>query len=471
MGKKGLSDVFAATIIILVSVILFAAVYINVINAVKKSSEQATLQYSSLSDNILDLRHFNAEKIMMGDYDAELRRDKTNYVSWGGRIDVPLLASRLEEANINTYGFLLWHSPDTDWEDLHIFLNYTENSQLDVYAYLVPPSEGCGNVLPYRCDFESWARELAKLSLKYRNLKGWIIDDFANNKFNNGFFSAEYVSKIMETTEKINPEFNFYPVVYYRHFSDYGSFSGYAGIIDGIVFPFYSSYPSCNLNSTIELEPQIEMFNSLYNSNSQFIQVIFPHNLSSKAGDFVSFSAKISEIGDSLTFSINNLVSYDQTGYHIAQALVNDRIIWESDIGNRTESRFSVQQFRKIDLSEYSKEDILSFRVFEKKKVYNFEVNSVFYVPKASWAVNSRGNFSYKIEDSVNNNLDLIIMIYSGKLCGESSPDYVHNANKIVLDMAAGKKAKGSMIYCLDKTNISLGSKYDKIKNLYSDYE
>ena len=111
------------------------------------------------------------ERVVLGDYDHELRG--TN-----GRVNISLMVDRLLNASINTYAFLLWWHPTSDWEDFLLFVDAANRSNIDTFAYLVPPLENCENVLPYRCDFNAWGTAIANLSLKYHNLKGWVIDDF-----------------------------------------------------------------------------------------------------------------------------------------------------------------------------------------------------------------------------------------------------------------------------------------------------
>jgi hypothetical protein len=63
-------------------------------------------------------------------------------------------------------------------------------------------------------------------------------------------------------------------------------------------------------------------------------------------------------------------------------------------------------------------------------------------------------------------------MIYSNPLsnCGPSTPEYVYSSTKIALDRTIEGDADGVVLYCLDKTNLAEGFKYDLIKNLYSKY-
>ena len=69
-------------------------------------------------------------------------------------------------------------------------------------------------------------------------------------------------------------------------------------------------------------------------------------------------------------------------------------------------------------------------------------------------------------------NLALLVMVYSSTLCGDDpTPSYVHDTTKIGLDQTLAGNASGVVLYALKKDDTSPGSKYDLIKNLYSQYQ
>jgi hypothetical protein len=110
---------------------------------------------SSLTPPLASVRH------TVADYDAELRRPD-------GRVEVDLMVKRLTELGVRTYYWLLWHAP-TDWDDLKLFLPQAAKSSLEVWVYLVPPSESPPQAKdysePFRTDSQRWAEEIARLSL------------------------------------------------------------------------------------------------------------------------------------------------------------------------------------------------------------------------------------------------------------------------------------------------------------------
>jgi hypothetical protein len=83
-------------------------------------------------------------------------------------VDGDALAARLKALGVKTYYWLIWHAP-TDWEDLKLFLPKARQEGIEVWVYLVPPSESPPHTElysePFRLDYHRWAEEIARLSL------------------------------------------------------------------------------------------------------------------------------------------------------------------------------------------------------------------------------------------------------------------------------------------------------------------
>jgi hypothetical protein len=123
----------------------------------------------------------NHSPLHFADYDSEPRRAD-------GHVDGDALLSRLKELHVTTYYWLVWHAR-TDWDDLKLFLPKAAEANIEVWVYLVPPTESPpkeGDLYsePFRLDYGRWAEEIARLSLQHTNLTAWVIDDFyANHEF------------------------------------------------------------------------------------------------------------------------------------------------------------------------------------------------------------------------------------------------------------------------------------------------
>ncbi len=164
---------------------------------------------------------------LVADYDNELRGPD-------GHVDVPLLVSQLKALGVNSYFFLVWHAP-TDWDDLQAFLPAAQKAGIDVWAYLCPPSEPPPSA-PFGLDFVRWGEEIAGLSLRFPNLRAWVLDDFCANS---AVLTPAYIGEIQRASRQINPELKFLPLMYFPEIhSEF--MEAYAPVIDGVVV----AYPS-----------------------------------------------------------------------------------------------------------------------------------------------------------------------------------------------------------------------------------
>ena len=112
----------------------------------------------------------------------------------------------------NTYTWQI--SGSSSWQDLQNYLPKAKINGIPILISLLPPSE-CppinpnGNYSePFRLDFITWAREIAKLSLRYSNLKGFTIEDLQVN-LSQGYLTQSYIDKINVEVTSINPKLKF----------------------------------------------------------------------------------------------------------------------------------------------------------------------------------------------------------------------------------------------------------------------
>jgi len=166
-------------------------------------------------------------------YDNEPRNPSNN------RVEVAKIISSLKNASINTYNFLLWHAPKTDYEDFISFLEAAYSAGIYVWADITPPSEP-PHAEPHGMDYVAWAKDFANLSLRYPNFVAFTIDDFDGNL---GFFTPQYVREMREAYQAINPTLAFIPTVYggeqisaFPRFKDF--IDAYGEYIDGILVPY-----------------------------------------------------------------------------------------------------------------------------------------------------------------------------------------------------------------------------------------
>jgi hypothetical protein len=184
-----------------------------------------------------------------GTYDGEPRTKD-------GHVDIQRLVSELVQLKANTYNWLIWHR-ETDWEDLQRFLPLAREKNILVWVCLVPPSESPPHTKqysePFRVDYQRWAVEIAKLSLREPNLVAWSVDDFSHNL---GFFTPEYLGKVLGEARKINPNLAFVPCSYSPRVTPQFA-EEYRGLIDGILFPYRAELTGANLTDPTLVEAEV----------------------------------------------------------------------------------------------------------------------------------------------------------------------------------------------------------------------
>jgi len=184
-----------------------------------------------------------------GTYDAEPRLPN-------GRVDVDRLVRELVVIKAGTYNFLVWRATN-DWEDLKLFLPKARQQNIKVWVTICPPSECPPHTHnysePYRLDYQRWATEIAKLSLKQPNLVAWSLDDFS---YSSETFTLAYVTEMVGRARKINPKLAFVPCLYYGHVTTKLG-EQYRSLVDGILFPYRHEAGKRNLSDWDTLGAEI----------------------------------------------------------------------------------------------------------------------------------------------------------------------------------------------------------------------
>ena len=134
-----------------------------------------------------------------------------------GAIDSAATIRILKQLGAGCYDALIWrereHGPKPfDWESFKKFVAAAQPAGINVWAVLIPPSEG-GDSPPFNHDYVRWMQEIARLSLHYPNLKGVNIDDYVSGISKNTFTPA-YTCEIYRAKQAINPRLQFVPTIY-----------------------------------------------------------------------------------------------------------------------------------------------------------------------------------------------------------------------------------------------------------------
>jgi hypothetical protein len=191
-----------------------------------------------------------------------------------GHVDVQKLISELIDLRANTYHWLIWHAA-TDWDDLKLFLPEARKHNINVWVTVVPPSEsppkyGSNYSEPFRLDYDRWAKEIATLSVREKNLVAWSIDDFSSA--NTDFFTPEKLRSILSESHKINPNLAFVPCCYYPQIN--ATFvQRYKGLFDGVLFPYLSESAQQSMTDSSRVEAEVRKVKADFNSIPVFIDV------------------------------------------------------------------------------------------------------------------------------------------------------------------------------------------------------
>jgi len=173
-----------------------------------------------------------------------------------GRVDTERLVSELVEVGANTYSFCI-HAYPTDWDDLQLMLPRAREHGIRVWASIVPPSESPPRVKayaePFRLDYQRWAVEFARLSLRETNLVAWSIDDFTHNLKT---YTPEYVKAMLDGAREINPHLAFVPCCYYPAITPAFA-TNYCPLLDGILFPYRHESAGANLKDASLVESEL----------------------------------------------------------------------------------------------------------------------------------------------------------------------------------------------------------------------
>jgi hypothetical protein len=294
----------------------------------------------------------------IADYDAEPRRPD-------GRVDVDLLAARLVELGARTYYWLIWHAP-TDWDDLKVFLPKARAAGIEVWVYLVPPSESPPHAStysePFRLDFDRWAEEIARLSLDHPNLTAWVIDDFLANR---EVLTPAAVRGFQARAKKIAPRLAFLPLLYYGELNR-RVVEDYREAIEGVVV----AYPQ----DRVEIERARGILDDAWETFPGVIS--YPWGAPSKAGDFAEVRTEAEVIPDGprrIRFVETEDFTAGTLGYHWKQLLVDGEVVWEEDVAGGTAGPREVS----VDLGDRGKgkaKVTVAFRMLDKSGVGNFGV-------------------------------------------------------------------------------------------------
>jgi hypothetical protein len=279
-----------------------------------------------------------------------------------GRVDVDAMVKRLKELGVNTYYWLV--SPWSTWDDLKLFLPKANKAGIDVWVYLVPPSESPpGGVPPFRLDYVAWSEGIARLSREHPNLTAWVIDDFYGNR---SFFTPAYLREIRARSKAVNPRLAFLPLMYFPELQP-KFLEDYRTVIDGAVVAY------------LEDRDEIERAWAFFNDGDLLpaSEFICPPSTPTQPGDYVMASQSVEILpGDVHEIRFLDRDGYAGTtaGYHFKQLLIDGKVVWEQDVADKSGGSQTVV----VDVTDQVRGKTscaLAFRLLEKQGVGNFALN------------------------------------------------------------------------------------------------
>jgi len=207
-----------------------------------------------------------------------------------GRVNVEQLVAELTELRANTYHWLIWTAA-TDWDDLKLFLPRARERGIRVWACLVPPTESPPRTKnfsePFKLDYERWAVEFARLSLTEPSLVAWSIDDFSHNLKT---FTPERLHAVLDAARQINPRLAFAPCVYFPNAAKADVARAYAGLLDGLLFPYRHESQKANLTDASLVEVEVRAIKAAWGADFPVIVDVYAtahSRLGASAVDYV----------------------------------------------------------------------------------------------------------------------------------------------------------------------------------------
>ena len=184
----------------------------------------------------------------------------------GGGIDAEGTVRRLLSNGFHCNVFVIATGAPGDWESFQKLVPVANASGLDLWPVLIPPSEGA-NSHPYDADYVGWAKNIAKLSVRYPHLRGFNIDDIDQGD-SPETFTRQYLCQIYRAKQGINPRLQFVPTIYDL---DTTMANRLAGCADGVWLWWVNlekatGLPSFLENSRLAVKGRFPIYGGLYAS-------------------------------------------------------------------------------------------------------------------------------------------------------------------------------------------------------------
>lgn len=270
--------------------------------------------------------------VMLGDFAAPVWLPE--YDNGVRQIDVDATLDALEEANVNTYAYILSGLPHygdgqtgpdvitaAQWAAFPAFADAAAERNIDVYLYMSPPSNGYlsnkvprpeqePGLRPFGWDYIAWAEAVAKVAAEHSNVGGLMIDDFnSNTPFENSpyqfSFTPDYVKQMAAAARAQDADFKIYGVIYQPSLDVSAQFRG---ALDGIIFPYRGETSTPGTADPSSARSEGEVFGDLSHCATGLLCAQFTAHGDSAEGDSagVTRTVDVSPGEHTLTMAVNN---------------------------------------------------------------------------------------------------------------------------------------------------------------------
>lgn len=444
---------------------------------------------------------------------AVLQAAGTDYVR---RVDVAATVDALVTANVNTYAYMVFGYGEgnvaptalkdvtaakvtqAQWDDLPAFLTAAEAEGIEVWVYLVPPSEsfaGGGSVpvpsrvstyAPFHWDYVRWATEIGKVAKTHTNLRAIAIDDFGGNTAEWGHdysfrFTTANVASMRAAARAQASWIELFPVLYYCQFSNNLAISSYyRSVVDGYV-GVYNGSASCtgtpppNSTDASLADYYLRIQSSMTKCQSGgCLELGVPAATPTSTGAYSSVKQRVtvSPTGPyKLTFAAHDdFVGGSPGGYHKMQVLVDGAVVWERDVATYVgwadytvdlTSALSGKTAADLTLRLYEAAGVSYFHVsarFDSLRPTGFTIaNPGFDTSMSNWtALESHALFDQKWVPG----LKFYPMPYAAILDSSESPTtsaYTVAVTSTALNLYDEGKADGVLLYNMNLTGAPNG--------------
>lgn len=270
-----------------------------------------------------------------------------------GRIDVAATIGRAAGLGVTTYQYLVYNAAGydsaADWADLPAFLSAAASRGIDVWVYLVGPSEAstagnpcsADNYPPFRGSYANWFRGVGALAAAHRNLTAIGLDDLPYDSVGRpGARCATF------TPENLAWLHGLADAAAHRHLPLYATYylqdlsgpravvDAFRGALDGAVLP-YNAIGEGTGDAWVDVVTTVESCRAT-TSSTTCLTVWLPPSTAIPRGSRGQAVTGFTPTATSGTLSFAWADSYlgASKGAVLLQVLVGTRVVWQGDVAS-----------------------------------------------------------------------------------------------------------------------------------------